>query len=99
MANCLKESIWAAIYFLKYPYIYYIYEWLFLGFASILYVVLVYCSLVGHSFHSHGNQVGTISANGEHDIGELLARAMEKVGKEGVITVAVSSFVLDLWIY
>ncbi|KAL2617320.1 hypothetical protein AAZV13_08G179300 [Glycine max] len=32
-------------------------------------------------------QVGTISANGERDIGELMARAMEKVGKEGVITV------------
>jgi chaperonin GroEL len=33
-------------------------------------------------------QVGTISANGDRDIGELLARAMEKVGKEGVVTVA-----------
>ncbi|KAL0441402.1 UNVERIFIED_CONTAM: Chaperonin CPN60-like 2, mitochondrial [Sesamum radiatum] len=33
-------------------------------------------------------QVATISANGEREIGELLARAMEKVGKEGVITVA-----------
>lgn len=32
-------------------------------------------------------QVGTISANGEKEIGELIARAMEKVGKEGVITV------------
>jgi len=32
-------------------------------------------------------QVGTISANGEVEIGELIARAMEKVGKEGVITV------------
>ncbi|KAH6773412.1 heat shock protein 60-3A [Perilla frutescens var. hirtella] len=32
-------------------------------------------------------QVATISANGEREIGELLARAMEKVGKEGVITV------------
>ncbi|CAI0392242.1 unnamed protein product [Linum tenue] len=32
--------------------------------------------------------VGTISANGEREIGELIARAMEKVGKEGVITVA-----------
>ena len=32
-------------------------------------------------------QVGTISANGEREIGELLARAMERVGKEGVITV------------
>ena len=32
-------------------------------------------------------QVGTISANGEKEIGELIARAMERVGKEGVITV------------
>ncbi len=32
-------------------------------------------------------QVGTISANNDHDIGELIAEAMEKVGKDGVITV------------
>ncbi|WP_033924706.1 chaperonin GroEL [Sphingomonas sp. 35-24ZXX] len=32
-------------------------------------------------------QVGTISANGEKEIGEMIAQAMEKVGKEGVITV------------
>ncbi len=32
-------------------------------------------------------QVGTISANGDAKIGELIAEAMEKVGKEGVITV------------
>jgi chaperonin GroEL len=32
-------------------------------------------------------QVGTISANGDEAIGALLAEAMEKVGKEGVITV------------
>ncbi len=32
-------------------------------------------------------QVGTISANGEREIGEMIAEAMEKVGKEGVITV------------
>merc|ERR1719223_1222020 len=32
-------------------------------------------------------QVGTISANGEREIGELLSEAMERVGKEGVITV------------
>ncbi|MCB1783484.1 MAG: chaperonin GroEL, partial [Alphaproteobacteria bacterium] len=32
-------------------------------------------------------QIGTISANGEAEIGEMLAEAMEKVGKEGVITV------------
>ena len=32
-------------------------------------------------------QVGTISANGDRSIGEYLARAMEKVGNEGVITV------------
>ncbi|HMO26440.1 MAG TPA: chaperonin GroEL, partial [Tepidisphaeraceae bacterium] len=32
-------------------------------------------------------KVATISANGDEHIGELLAQAMEKVGKEGVITV------------
>lgn len=32
-------------------------------------------------------QVGTISANSDKEIGEMLAKAMEKVGKEGVITV------------
>ena len=32
-------------------------------------------------------QVGTVSANGDRAIGEYLARAMEKVGNEGVITV------------
>ncbi len=32
-------------------------------------------------------QVGTVSANGDQAIGEILADAMEKVGKEGVITV------------
>jgi chaperonin GroEL len=32
-------------------------------------------------------QVGTISANGDNRIGDLLADAMEKVGKEGVVTV------------
>lgn len=35
-------------------------------------------------------QVATISANGEREIGELIGRAMEKVGKQGVITVVVS---------
>ncbi len=32
-------------------------------------------------------QVGTISANGEKDIGAMIAKAMQKVGNEGVITV------------
>ena len=32
-------------------------------------------------------QVGTVSANGEKEIGEMIAKAMDKVGKEGVITV------------
>ncbi|XP_074307073.1 chaperonin CPN60-2, mitochondrial-like [Silene latifolia] len=32
-------------------------------------------------------QVGTISANGDREIGEMIAKAMEKVGKEGVITI------------
>ncbi|CAA3708087.1 chaperonin GroEL [Candidatus Portiera aleyrodidarum] len=32
-------------------------------------------------------QVGTISANGDSNIGQLIAKSMEKVGKKGVITV------------
>ncbi len=32
-------------------------------------------------------QVGTISANGDENVGGIIAEAMEKVGKEGVITV------------
>jgi chaperonin GroEL len=32
-------------------------------------------------------QVGTISSNGDKEIGDFLAQAMEKVGREGVITV------------
>ncbi len=37
--------------------------------------------------HKEITQVGTISANGDEVIGKLIADAMEKVGKEGVITV------------
>ncbi len=37
--------------------------------------------------HKEVAQVGTISANGDETIGTILAEAMEKVGKEGVITV------------
>jgi chaperonin GroEL len=32
-------------------------------------------------------QVGTISANGDTEIGKMIAQAMQKVGNEGVITV------------
>ena len=32
-------------------------------------------------------QIGTISANGDSSVGEMLSKAFEKVGKEGVITV------------
>jgi len=33
------------------------------------------------------SQVGTISANGDKEVGEMIAKAMERVGNEGVITV------------
>jgi chaperonin GroEL len=33
------------------------------------------------------SQVGTVSANGDKAIGAMIAKAMEKVGKEGVITI------------
>jgi chaperonin GroEL len=39
-------------------------------------------------------QVGTISANGDRTIGELIAEAMDKVGKDGVITVEESKTML-----
>ena len=39
------------------------------------------------SANSEVAQVGTISANGETAIGEMIANAMQKVGNEGVITV------------
>jgi chaperonin GroEL len=32
-------------------------------------------------------QIGTISANGDRNIGDLIAQAMEKVGRDGIITV------------
>ncbi|XP_034696444.1 chaperonin CPN60-like 2, mitochondrial isoform X2 [Vitis riparia] len=46
------------------------------------------CRAVMISTPEEITQVATISANGEREIGELLAKAMEKVGKQGVITVA-----------
>ncbi len=39
------------------------------------------------SSSSEIEQVGTISANGEIEVGRMIAEAMDKVGKEGVITV------------
>ncbi len=39
-------------------------------------------------------QVGTISANNDKEIGEMIAKAMDKVGKEGVITVEESKTAL-----
>ena len=39
------------------------------------------------SANSEIAQVGTISANGDKEVGQMIAQAMEKVGNEGVITV------------
>jgi len=39
------------------------------------------------SANSEIAQVGTISANGDREVGDMIAKAMEKVGNEGVITV------------
>ena len=54
-------------------------------------VVAVVKALVNLSTETKGKkeiaQVGTISANNNAEIGELIADAMEKVGKDGVITV------------
>ncbi|MBP6364089.1 MAG: chaperonin GroEL [Novosphingobium sp.] len=54
-------------------------------------VTKVVADLVGRSKPVSGSaeiaQVGIISANGDREVGEKIAEAMEKVGKEGVITV------------
>jgi len=54
-------------------------------------VTKVVADLQGRSKDVSGSaeiaQVGTISANGDKEVGEKIAEAMEKVGKEGVITV------------
>ena len=54
-------------------------------------VALVFESLEAQSKkvkeHSEVAQVGTISANGESSVGELIADAMDRVGKDGTITV------------
>jgi chaperonin GroEL len=54
-------------------------------------VTKVTADLVGRSKPVAGSaeiaQVGIISANGDREVGEKIAEAMEKVGKEGVITV------------
>jgi len=43
--------------------------------------------------HAEIEQIGTISANGEAFIGTMIADAMEKVGREGVITIQVHNSV------
>jgi chaperonin GroEL len=43
--------------------------------------------------HAEIAQVGTISANGEAEIGEMIAKAMDEVGRDGVITVEVHNSV------
>ena len=54
-------------------------------------VQTVYAELKAQSREVKDNaeigQVATISANGDKDVGEILARAMDKIGKDGVITV------------
>jgi chaperonin GroEL len=54
-------------------------------------VTAVIADIKASSSQGHANseiaQVGTISANGDEEVGEMIAKAMEKVGNEGVITV------------
>ncbi len=52
-------------------------------------VVVVNLKKISHKVSSSVEiaQVGTISANGDTEVGKMIADAMERVGKEGVITV------------
>ncbi|MDW9919560.1 chaperonin GroEL [Sinorhizobium meliloti] len=56
-----------------------------LGVAAVLAEIKLRATKVISS--SEIAQVGTIAANGDASVGEMIARAMEKVGNEGVITV------------
>ncbi|MCG5484258.1 MAG: chaperonin GroEL [Sinorhizobium meliloti] len=56
-----------------------------LGVAAVLAEIKVRATKVISS--SEIAQVGTIAANGDASVGEMIARAMEKVGNKGVITV------------
>ena len=42
-------------------------------------------------------QVGTISANGDLEVGTMISEAMQKVGKEGVITVEEAKSLTSNW--
>lgn len=46
--------------------------------------------------HEQIEQVATISANNDSEIGKLIAHAMSKVGKEGAITVTVRTRIFCL---
>ncbi|MCB4767307.1 chaperonin GroEL [Ancylobacter sp. Lp-2] len=56
-----------------------------LGVAEVVKEIRARARKVGSS--AEIAQVGTIAANGDAAVGEMIARAMDKVGKEGVITV------------
>ncbi|MDW9623703.1 chaperonin GroEL (plasmid) [Sinorhizobium meliloti] len=56
-----------------------------LGVAAVLAEIKIRATKVISS--SEIAQVGTIAANGDASVGEMIARAMERVGNEGVITV------------
>ena len=43
-------------------------------------------------------QVGTIASNGDGEVGGMISEAMQKVGKEGVITVEEGKVVLTKWL-
>jgi chaperonin GroEL len=63
--------------------------------ASVVNEIKTFSKKIEHE--SEIAQVGTISANGDHEIGAKIAEAMKKVGKEGVITVEENkSFSFDL---
>jgi len=59
------------------------------GIEKAVEVVVEYLNSISKPVKGHTeiSQVATISANGDNEVGKLIADAMEKVGKDGVITV------------
>ena len=59
-------------------------------------IFFIYCEIQYLYDVLISSQVATISANGDKGIGELISSAMKKVGKNGVITVKVTSIICTL---
>ncbi|MCI5052156.1 MAG: chaperonin GroEL [Simkaniaceae bacterium] len=59
------------------------------GIEAAVKEIVAYIKTLSKSIENHNEiaQVATISANGDEEIGQIIAKAMERVGKDGTITI------------